>query len=368
MRTRALLGLPLIVSLLLAGCSGNGGGASDEDLDQKLDELDLKATDSTGVIRGVVVDPTIKPIAGAVVNVRTASFNKTVSTNGEGLFGLDGLQPGDYFVSANATGYKAAQQVVNVVAGESDPKATRIQLDILAGLSPYHTVRQYDAFIGCSVTTPTVSAAVCDMDDTVKEITNNEFLVTYEADQVPTWIQVEAIWDPSQALSNDLSLSITDFQGATQRTVADADGGSPLYITVNETVARAHNYGINNSLVIRVFSTTVEGTDNVDESTFQDPYASSGYGTLNSTGAPGAYQDTVVDNDPSCIVAFCLLNNPFGNPECIEDPVLFDACFGLGGLGVVVNQKVTVYTHIFYGYAPPEGWRFSEDPVVPLPP
>ena len=57
--------------------------------------------------------------------------------------------------------------------------------------------------------------------------------------------------------------------------------------------------------------------------------------------------------------AICLLNNPFGNPECLETAVLFNSCFGVGGAGAVVQQQVSVYVHIFYGYSPPEGWRFS---------
>lgn len=34
-------------------------------------------------------------------------------------------------------------------------------------------------------------------------------------------------------------------------------------------------------------------------------------------------------------------------------------------LGVVVNQAYSVYTHVFFGYNPPEGWRFSADGAPP---
>jgi hypothetical protein len=367
MHMRGLAAALLMASTLIAGCSSDAPKDAD-DVEAGLEDLGLDATDTTGIIRGVVVDDAIKPLGGVSINVLLGAFNRTVQTNAEGLFGLDGLQPGDYFLVATKEDYKPAQTVVTVVAGEDDPQTTRLLLSIDPTTLPYFSHVQFDGFIGCSATTPTVSAAVCDMDDNVKEFTNNRFLVEYPLDGPPTWIQSEAVWSSTSATGDDLSLSLTDFSQETQRTVADARGKSPIYFTVNETVAQAYDYGTNNSLVIRVFSTTVEGTDNVDESTFQDPYADSVYDPLNSTGAPGAYQDTVVANDPACVFVFCVLNNPMGNPECLEDAVLFDSCFDVGGVGIVVNQQVTVYTTVFYGYTPPEGWRFSETSIVPAPP
>ena len=40
-----------------------------------------------------------------------------------------------------------------------------------------------------------------------------------------------------------------------------------------------------------------------------------------------------------------------------------------GGLaGATLEQDIVIYTTIFYGYVPPEGWRFSEEQAEPLPP
>jgi hypothetical protein len=33
-----------------------------------------------------------------------------------------------------------------------------------------------------------------------------------------------------------------------------------------------------------------------------------------------------------------------------------------------MQQRFTVFTHVFYGYIPPAGWRFTDEGVVPLPP
>jgi hypothetical protein len=35
------------------------------------------------------------------------------------------------------------------------------------------------------------------------------------------------------------------------------------------------------------------------------------------------------------------------------------------GYGVAVNQQYRLITHMFYGYLPPEGWRFSNDGEPP---
>ena len=49
-----------------------------------------------------------------------------------------------------------------------------------------------------------------------------------------------------------------------------------------------------------------------------------------------------------------------------------EACVPGGGCtfatGATVNQQFSLYTHVFYGYMPPEGWRFSESSTVPAPP
>lgn len=363
MRARGLQAALLLTLTVLAGCAGKGGsGAAPDGVEDALDNLDLKATDSTGILRGVIVDDAIKPLSGVAVGVVSGAFNQTVTTKDDGLFGLDGLQPGTYFLTATKAGYLPIQRSAEVVAGDDTPAIVKIQLTADVTQMPYVSSYQYDAFIGCSVTTPTVSAAACDIVGPVKEATNNEFLVNYDADKPPMWVQSEAVWDSSQPAGDDLSLSLTDFSHGPQIVVADAQGKSPIFWAINETVARDFNYGVNNSLTIRLFSTTVEGTDQVPEDSFQGPYSGTVYPVLNSTPVPSTYGG-VVQSDPTG-----LLNNPFGNPDCIEDAVLFDTCFDLNGAGVVVNQKVTVFTHIFYGYTPPEGWRFSESNAVPLPP
>lgn len=351
----------------LAGCTGGGGGKDTDSVDPGLDELDLHATDSTGVIRGVVVDEAIKPIAGVNVTALSGTTNRTVATNDDGLFGMDGLAPGEYFLTASKLGYQSVQAgPVTVVAGDASPAPTKIQLLADLNLQAYADTLSWDAFVGCSVTTPSVSAAVCGLPG-LADATNNDFLKNYQAARPPAWIQVEAVWESTQPLGGELGLSITAL-GPPQVGVNDTAGVSPIYITVNETDAARFHFGVNDTdITIRLFSTELTGTDVVPEEAAQDAYAANVYGPLNGTGVPKAYDDVVVGNDPTCF-AGCLAVNPFGNEACVQYPVLFKDCYRFGGAGVVLNQQVKVFTHIFYGYTPPAGWRFSDGSSVPTPP
>ncbi|MFA5944219.1 MAG: carboxypeptidase-like regulatory domain-containing protein [Candidatus Thermoplasmatota archaeon] len=359
----------LSCATLLSGCSGDGDQGADPIAGADFEDLGLEATPTTGIIRGIVVDEAIRPLAGADVGTTLPDGGSRNTTSAaDGAFGFDGLPGGTYFLTIRKPGYLAQQANTDVVVGVAEPAIVKVLLTSDPTSLPYVSVLQFDAFIGCSVTSPSVSVALCDVVEPVKEATNNRFLVNYEADKPPQWIQSEAIWESTQPLGNDLSLSFTDFSSGPQLVVNSTDGPSPIHITVNETTARHFNYGINNTLTLRLFSTTVEGTDVVPEEMAQDAYASSVYGPLNSTGAPSTYQgvaDQANEADPTGLE---IVGNPFGDPDCIKYPVLFNACYRFGGAGVVFEQRVTVYTHIFYGFTPPPGWTFSATGETPQPP
>src|SRR5688572_10978579 len=108
----------LVTVIVLAGCSddapGTQGGGQDQE--QALEDLGLKATDTTGIIRGVVVNEAIVPLGGVNITAVSTGAEVTTQTNDEGLFGLEGLAPGTYFVSASKTGYTTVQTSAEVVA------------------------------------------------------------------------------------------------------------------------------------------------------------------------------------------------------------------------------------------------------------
>ena len=359
METRVAVALLVLAGMGLSGCAG-GAGADDPAPPADFGALDLKATETTGIIRGIVVDEAIRPLAGAVIGTTLpdgAARNTTSAA--DGAFGFDGLPPGTYFLTVQKPGYLVQQANADVVAGVSEPALVKVLLTADPSSLPYTAIYQYDAFVACSFTLVTVSFAACGL---AAEQTNNAFLVNYRPDKPPSFIQIEAIWTSTQVLGGELGLSVTAL-GPPQVGVNSTSGPSPIHITINETQALQHNFtGPDDAdITIRLFSSQLSQTDVVPEEQAHAAWAQA-YPTYNSTPAPGVVQ-AAFDADPTG-----LLLNPFTDPDCIRYPVLFASCWGAGGIGMALQQRVTVYTHIFYGHLPPRDWRFSADGAPPDPP
>src|SRR5919108_5926815 len=128
-RQRVALAIAFFVAA--AGCTGNAATASKDALvpGAGFDGLGLEATKTTGVIRGLVVDEAIAPLAGAAVTATGAGVTGLeLVTGDDGLFGFDGLDPGVYFLQASKPGYQNVQVDVEVVAGEDKPAPERLIL------------------------------------------------------------------------------------------------------------------------------------------------------------------------------------------------------------------------------------------------
>lgn len=353
-----LPGLAVALAALAAGCFGGAGG-KEEGPGANFDDLGLEATATTGIIRGVVVDDAIRPVAGADIGALMAGGTPQNTTSApDGAFGFDGLPPGTYILQVRKAGFVAVQSNAEVVAGVAEPPIVKILLAADPSSLPYVTTFVYDGFVACSFTLVTVSFAACGL---AAEQTNNEFLVNYRPDKPPAFIQIEAMWESTQALGGELGVSVTAL-GPPQVGVNSTAGFSPIYITINETMALQHNFTGPDAadITIRLFSSALTGTDVIPEEVAHDGWAAA-YPTYNST-AGGAVQ-AAFDNDPTG-----LLLNPFSRADCIRYPVLFDSCWRFGGFGMALNQKVDVFTHIFYGYTPPPDWRFSATGEAPQPP
>lgn len=97
--------------------------------------LDLRATQTTGVILGFVVDEAIRPLPGAEVEL---SFDKRVArTNDKGAFGFDGLPAGTHFLTIKLSAYRTVQQSAEVTAGIADPPPLKIVLVADPAAAPY---------------------------------------------------------------------------------------------------------------------------------------------------------------------------------------------------------------------------------------
>jgi hypothetical protein len=127
------------------------------------------------------------------------------------------------------------------------------------------------------------------------------------------FLQSELVWEAGSQLSTSLK-AIPGSRDRTDGKINDYrpfEGTSPLAMPMDGAVAQALFIGNGKDLVVRVFS-----------------------GYVNETAPP------------------VCLPSPLGCPW---------------GVGASYEQRFDLFTHVFYGFEPPEGWRFSADGVPPIP-
>lgn len=309
--------LGAVALLLLAGCSGN---AKDPVDDADFEPLGLAPTDTTGIIRGIVVDDAVRPLAGVDVTARGGDgAEKKTQTTAEGTFGFEDLSPGTYFLTASKAGFRDTQQSVDVVANVAEPPIAKMLLQADPALRPYFEAYTFEGYLECGVTTPPVGVALCLIGG---DSLNDNTQVTYDLARRPAWVQTEMVWDSTQQAGNELALMYSYTADCGLYCDHEVDGTSPLLLQANQTVIDTIGLGNGTGLYIRVFNSDLDETDL----------------GLDSVCTPVP--------DPVLGATWCLAN----------------------GVGATLEQKFNHYTHVFYGYTPPETWRFSDDPEVPQPP
>ncbi|HUR62384.1 MAG TPA: carboxypeptidase-like regulatory domain-containing protein [Candidatus Thermoplasmatota archaeon] len=144
MRALPLAVLALLLAGALSGCAGKAAGTtSSDDVLQALADRDVEIQAGTGSIKGVVVDDAIRPLAR--VTVALGGKQASTLTDASGQFVFTALQPGVYFVAANATRYVATQSSVEVKAGEAT--TVRIQMQQDYNPVPYHVTQVFRGHI-----------------------------------------------------------------------------------------------------------------------------------------------------------------------------------------------------------------------------
>jgi len=81
--------------------------------------LSVAVAQNPSTLRGIVHDPQHRPVDRAQIVVSRDAFSKSVQSNANGEFSLDGLAEGPYAVTVTATGFRPATQEVNVVPGKT---------------------------------------------------------------------------------------------------------------------------------------------------------------------------------------------------------------------------------------------------------
>lgn len=311
----------VVLAIALAGCSAEGDApVSDE---EDFSELGLEATEQTGVIRGVVVDAAIAPIAGATIDLVGQGQNAT--TGDDGLFGFDGLEPGTYFLEVRRLGYGGIQQSVDVEAGVAEPRVVRVQLVADPSTAPYVEQHTYQGFISCSFKVANIvfDAFYCDPTGAAGLAANddaNPFFATRPG-RAPDYFQSEILWDSTQPLWDEL---------VTIQLACEEEGCGETSEDGNAN--RMCNVRGMSPLVCRVNATDGGGGGGVG-------ITENKLGTNRTGYTVGVYANC----DP-----------------CVPGTVL--------GFGLVYQQQFEIFSHLFYGYLPPEGWIFVEDSYVPEPP
>jgi len=311
-------GVALAFPLLMAGLAGCSGQAGQPVASGEFSAApQLQATATTGVIRGVVVDEAIRPLANATVTARGPDgSNRTAFTNPDGFFGFSDLKPGTWFVNARKLAHTEAQQAVEVVAGVDSPNVVKMQLTTVASQLPFVNSFKIDAFVQCIVPGANVCTILdlypCALLGYCNNVTQDTSYVLFyyplvALQRTPDFYQAELVWESTQAVSSWLNLRYSahepaDGAGLDARQ-AGARGPSPLIMPINATMGKDWDLGTKKGVAYEVFGCVEEIT----------PYIS-------------------------------------------------------GCAGFVVNQRVTYYINAFYGYVPPDGWSLAKEGSVPPPP
>lgn len=292
---------------LLAGCNGGGNPSGDDGLVDDEEFKDLQATADTGIIRGIVVNEAIVPIAGATISLNLGPNVRNTTSADSGAFGFDGLAPGTYFLTVSKAGFLTIQQSTDVVAGQAAPPLLRVQLVADPVQRPYFVPYQFDGFIACSaryfIEGRNLCGAVDERDDPLKDI---------DLERVPTFAQGELVWESTQSLGDELSFNWR--RDDTSRDYVDIEGPSPLVLRANESLLTENEVGAGQPLRTVVFTAHNSATE----------------------------------------------------PPCVPEEVpQVGGCYW--GVGMQLNQQFKLYVHVFYNMLPPEGWTFGADGDPPQP-
>ncbi|MHB1260559.1 MAG: carboxypeptidase-like regulatory domain-containing protein [Thermoplasmatota archaeon] len=258
-----------------------------------------------GVLAGIVVDAALRPLVGAAVNVTQAGGEPIrQETDVNGSFAFAGLPPGTYAVEATKERHLSAHAIAQVPAGGAGP-LVQLVLEVQVDEVPFVVVVKWEGYIGCAFSYGNLCSAPAQAGaDVIGDQSAHLFWDEYVSqDRVPDALQAEAVWEATLATSEDLQ---------------------PIFGWSTPDEWRAFQYG----------------------------------GTFDSfsTPSPAYYRvprDEMVEvglgTEAGLVVEF-YSGDPNGVPA-----------------GLTINQPIQLFLHGFYGYGPPDAWRFVTDGAPPPP-
>lgn len=220
-----------IVFLLatLAGCMDEGATPRQEALQeakQAATAVDVKATPTTGIIRGVVVDEAIRPIAGAELMLEPGAFQTT--SNAAGGFGFEGLEAGAYHLTTSAPNHATTRMGVVVEVGNPAPDSIVVVLTYIQPSTPYAVA--FDANLFIAVSFPLFgSLSPSDLG------LAGDDRATFTIDPNATVIQMEVQWSASVPTAEQARMYGSASRDGSPLEIKSASGPSPLWVRVNGT-------------------------------------------------------------------------------------------------------------------------------------
>jgi hypothetical protein len=119
-----------------------------------------------GTVRGVVHDPQHRPVADAIVKIKSATsdWNQTAKTDQDGAFSFGTVAVGDYLVTVTKSGFSDAQQSVTV--GSSSSPTLHFQLSLTTVNQTTTVVAEAPEIEGIDSVTPTTLVSRADIAQT----------------------------------------------------------------------------------------------------------------------------------------------------------------------------------------------------------
>lgn len=194
----ALLTAALFLLTALSGCITSDDAPQ---LDEAEEDTapEAKATASLGSLEGQVVSKDLLQLEGAQVTlIKAEQTIKEATTDEDGNYVMNKLEPGDYFVRIGAETYKTATKPVTITANEV--AEVNIVLPALSDAEqgvPTVETRTMKGFYSCGFATVVVAWATC---STLGD-PNNKFLFEHELYPGAQEVVVGMTWDPVGGVS-----------------------------------------------------------------------------------------------------------------------------------------------------------------------